>query len=163
MIGMLALVTYTIALCPKLLAIIIFQLVHPINHHVLLVFLANLIFVAVEHTSNAPFQIIHSNVWGLFPILSFHGYRYFVVFIDDFTRCSWIYFLKNKSDDYFIFLNFESYVHRQFNSKILAFHLDRRGEFQKLHSYFNKNRIIHRISCPYMHEKMAFRKGKLDI
>ena len=113
---------------------------------------AKLPFAAVEHTSNAPFQIIHSDVWGPSPILSFHGYRYFIVFIDDFTRFSWIYFLKNKSDVYSTFLNFESYVHRQFNSKILAFHSDWGGEFQKLHSYFNKNGIIHRISCPYTHE-----------
>ena len=71
------------------------------------------------------------------------------------------FFLKNKSDVYSIFLNFESYVHRQFNSKILAFHLDRRGEFQKLHSYFYKNRIIHRISYPHTHEQNGLSERKI--
>ena len=67
---------------------------------------AKLPFAAVEHTSNAPFQIIHSNVWGPSPLLSFHGYRYFVIFIDDFTRFLWIYFLKNKSEVFYVFLEF---------------------------------------------------------
>ena len=153
MIGMLALVTQTIALCPKLLTIIIFQLVHksPCSFCILGKF-AKLPFATVEHTSNAPFQIIHSDIWGPSSILFFHGYRYFVVFIDDFTRFSWIYFLKNKSDVYDIFLNFKALIETQFSTKIKAFHSDWGSEYQKLNKYFQSNGIIHQIACPYTHE-----------
>ena len=39
--------------------------------------------------------------------------------------------------------------------------MDWGGEFQKLHSYFNKNGIIHRISCPYTHEQNGLSERKI--
>ena len=44
------------------------------------------------------FSLIHSNVWGPSPVVGGNGFRYFVLFIDDCTRMTWVYFLKNKSD-----------------------------------------------------------------
>ena len=123
--------------------------------------LAKLPFASVEHTTDAPFQIVHSDVWGPSPVTSYHGFRYFVLFIDDFTRFTWIYFLQNKSDVYSTFLAFESLVHRQFNSKIKAFHSDWGGEFQKLHKYFNQHGIVHRIACPYTHEQNGLSERKI--
>ena len=39
------------------------------------------------------FELIHSDVWGPFSI-SIDGFKYFVTFIDDFSRVTWIYLLK---------------------------------------------------------------------
>ena len=41
-------------------------------------------------------EIIHSDVCGPMSSSSLSGYAYFVSFIDDFSRKTWIYFLKNK-------------------------------------------------------------------
>ena len=46
--------------------------------------LAKLPFASVEHTSDAPFKIVHSDVWGPSPVTSYHGFQYFILFIDDF-------------------------------------------------------------------------------
>ena len=48
--------------------------------------------------ANFPFILIHSDVWGPAPETGMHGFSYYVSFIDDCTRMSWIYFLKHKSE-----------------------------------------------------------------
>ena len=123
--------------------------------------LAKLPFASVEHTTTAPFQIIHSDVWGPAPILSHLGFSYFVLFVDDFTRFTWIYFLKNKSQVFHMFQEFQSLVSRQFNSQIKSFHSDWGGEYQKLNSYFKKQGIVHRIACPYTHEQNGISERKI--
>jgi transposase InsO family protein len=52
-----------------------------------------------EATFNATkiLQLVHSDVCGPFRTTSLGGARYFVTFIDDFSRKTWIYFLAHKS------------------------------------------------------------------
>lgn len=54
---------------------------------------AKLPFASVEHSTKAPFEIIHSDVWGPSPILSNLGFKYFMHFVDDFNHFTWIFFL----------------------------------------------------------------------
>lgn len=37
------------------------------------------------------FDVIHSDVWGITPIISHVHYKYFVTFIDDYSRFTWLY------------------------------------------------------------------------
>ena len=48
-------------------------------------------------------DLIHSDVWGPSPISTPGGSRYFVIFVDDFSRYTWIYLFKNR-------LNFIKYI-----------------------------------------------------
>ena len=43
-------------------------------------------------------QCVHSDVCGLMPTASIGGKRYFVTFIDDYTRCCRVYFIRSKSE-----------------------------------------------------------------
>ncbi|XP_070035652.1 uncharacterized protein [Nicotiana tomentosiformis] len=56
------------------------------------------------------------DVWGTSPILSFDKARYYVVFVDHFTKYSWLFTLKIKSDITVIFDNFKNQVERYFNT-----------------------------------------------
>ena len=47
---------------------------------------------SASHASQC-FDIIHSDVWGIAPIVSYAHYKYFVTFIDDFSCFTWVYFL----------------------------------------------------------------------
>jgi hypothetical protein len=44
------------------------------------------------------FEIVHSDVWGPFSF-SLDDFKYFVTFIDDFSRVTWVYLLKSKCED----------------------------------------------------------------
>jgi hypothetical protein len=43
-------------------------------------------------------ELVHTDLWGPSPVASLGGSRYYVTFIDDFSRKVWVYFLKNKSN-----------------------------------------------------------------
>ena len=54
-------------------------------------------FPQKEHKSTEPLDLVHSDVWGPMSVHSFSGYSCCITFIDDFSRKTWIYFLKAKS------------------------------------------------------------------
>ena len=53
-----------------------------------------------EHKAKAVLDYVHPDVWGPSPFPSLGGARYFVSFIDDFSRKVWAYFLKSKSKNF---------------------------------------------------------------
>ena len=61
-----------------------------------------------KNQSSGPLELIHSNLWGPSSFISHLGHKYYVIFVNDFTRYTWLYPLKFKSD----VLNF-----RKFSSK----------------------------------------------
>jgi GAG-pre-integrase domain len=45
-------------------------------------------------TSSSPLDFVHSNIWGPSPIISSQGYKYYIIFVDDYSHFIWIYFFK---------------------------------------------------------------------
>jgi len=91
-------------------------------------------------------------VWGPAP-QSVGRYQYYVSFIDDFSKFTWIYLLRNRSEVFQVFLNFQQHVERLFNRKIITMQTDWGGEYQKLNSFFQKIGIVHHVSCPHAHQQ----------
>jgi histone deacetylase 1/2 len=86
-------------------------------------------------------------MWGTTPD-SVGRKKYYVSFVDDYSRFVCIYLLKHKSEVFQIH-DFQQIVERQFSRKILAPQIDWGGEYKKLH-YFSKGIcIIHLVSCPH--------------
>ena len=56
--------------------------------------------------STSPFSLIDSDVWGPAPTFATYNYSYYVLFVDDCTRMSWVYFLKYKSKVFSVFVIF---------------------------------------------------------
>ena len=65
-------------------------------------------FPSSESKSKGILEIIHSNVCGQMSSISLSGYVYYVSFIDDFSRKTWIYFLKNKDEVFNKFKEFKA-------------------------------------------------------
>ena len=51
-----------------------------------------------KHTSSSPLDYIHSDLWGPASVNTIGGGRYYMTFIDDYLRKTWIYILKEKSE-----------------------------------------------------------------
>ena len=73
------------------------------------------------------FEIVHSNVWGASPVISHGQYRYFVTFIDDYSRVTWIYFLHSKANVFSVFQKFIALVETQFSTCIKILRSDSGG------------------------------------
>ena len=51
----------------------------------------------VNKRVGAPFELVHLDVWGPCPVLFPTGFRFFVTFVDDYSRTTWLYLMKNCS------------------------------------------------------------------
>ncbi|KAK3040178.1 hypothetical protein RJ639_028428 [Escallonia herrerae] len=70
-------------------------------------------FKAASHTSKGVLDYVHSDVWGPIRHISNGGARYFVTFIDDFSRKVWVYFMKHKSEVFKVFKQWKARVENQ--------------------------------------------------
>ena len=86
-------------------------------------------FNSSESISIDIFDFIHSDVWGPFPVSSIGGFRYFVVFVDDYSRYSWIFHMKHRSELLQVYSNFAKMVETQFSKRIKIFRFDNALEY----------------------------------
>jgi Reverse transcriptase (RNA-dependent DNA polymerase)/Integrase core domain len=86
---------------------------------------------------------------GPSPVNSSVGNKWFVLFIDNCTRMTWLYVLKTKDEVASVFKSFFNMVQNQFNWSIKFLRSDNGGEFvnKTLRDFFHSNGIIHETSC----------------
>ncbi|KAM1900185.1 hypothetical protein ACFX14_029161 [Malus domestica] len=111
--------------------------------------------------SSFPLQLVHSDVWTS-PTVSINGFKYYVVFIDDFSRYSWLYPLKFKSDVFSTFVAFKKLVENMFNTTIKSFQTDGGGEYlsNNFKAFLTHHGIHHRLSCPHHPEQNGISERK---
>lgn len=99
--------------------------------------------------SNAPLELIHSDLMGPTRTPSYSGNSFMLIFIDDFSRYTWVYFLKNKSQVFSIFKEFKELVEGELDSKIKRLRTDNGGEFIKdeFLSFCRQHGIRRDFSC----------------
>ena len=98
-----------------------------------------------------PFDLVHSDIWGPAPITTVHGYRYYVLFIDDYSRFTWIYFLKHRSELSRTYIEFANMIRTQFSSPIKILRTDNALEYKDsiLLSFLSQQGTIVQRSCPH--------------
>jgi len=99
-----------------------------------------------------PLELVFSDVWGAAPE-SVGRKKYYVSFIDNFSKFTWIYLLRFKSEVFQKFQEFQTLVERLFDRKIISVQTDWGGEYRSLHSFFTKLGIDHHVSCPHAHQQ----------
>ena len=112
-----------------------------------------------SHVIKFPLEIIYSDVWGPAQT-SVSGHRFYVSFVDAYSCFTWLYLLKHKSDVYDMFLQFQTHVERLLNRKIIHVQTDWGGEYEKLHPFFHKLGVSHRVSCPHTHQQNGIAERK---
>ena len=81
---------------------------------------------STTHSSH-PFDLVHSDVWGPSPFVSKGGHKHYVIFVDDHSRHTWVYFMKHRSELFSIYKAFVHMVHTQFSSDVRVFRSDSGG------------------------------------
>ncbi|CAL2263011.1 unnamed protein product [Prunus armeniaca] len=88
-------------------------------------------------------EIIHTDICGPFLVETLEGHRYFITFIDDFSRFCYLYLIQTKSSAFEVFKIFKTEVENQLELKIKVLRSDRGGEYYGnclIHKPWNSSR-----------------------
>jgi histone deacetylase 1/2 len=106
-----------------------------------------------QTTYSQPLELVFSDLWGPAPSTSSSGYNYYITFIDAYSRYTWIYLIKSKSEALTIFKQFKHMAELQLGHSLKALQSDWGGEFRRFTKYLNELGIIHRLICPHTHHQ----------
>jgi len=79
--------------------------------------------------AKACFEQIHSDLKS-FPVLSYHKYKYFIVFFDDYTSFAWITLLQDKASAITALKQWLTLIKNQFNTTIKEWMSNAGGEYK---------------------------------
>ncbi|CAJ2667154.1 unnamed protein product [Trifolium pratense] len=109
-------------------------------------------------------NVVYTDVCGPFDTLSLGGNKYFVSFIDEFSRMMWIHLMKSKDEVLQNFKSFKLLVEKQSEKKIKILRSDGGGEYtsNEFKTFCSENGIQHEIIAPYtpQHNGMAERRNR---
>lgn len=103
----------------------------------------------VNKRASVPFELVHYDIWGHCPTLSKPGFKYFVTFVDDYSRVTWLYLMKSRSELFSLFCAFCAEIKTQFNVSIRTLRSDNAKEYTPalFQSYMIQNGMLHETSC----------------
>jgi transposase InsO family protein len=103
----------------------------------------------------APLQFVHSDLCGLVSSPSFSRCKYFLNFIDDFSKCTWVYFLKLNSEVFDKFLAYKALVEKQSGHQLQRLRTNNGGEYvnNNFTSYYTTQGIQMQHIVPYTPQK----------
>lgn len=109
--------------------------------------------------STRPLEYIFTDVWSS-PITSCDNYKYYLILVDHYTRYTWLYPLKTKSQVRDTFIPFKELVENRFNTRIGTLYSDNGGEFLALKSFLSSAGISHYTSPPHTPEHNGISERK---
>jgi len=96
-------------------------------------------------------ELVHSDMFGPVKVPSLGKFVYYVSFIDDFSRNTWIYFLKKKYEVFDRFKEFKGLMENKIEKKIKVLRTDNGGEFcnKEFEELCKKCGIARQKTTPY--------------
>jgi 5'-3' exoribonuclease 2 len=86
-------------------------------------------FSTSNHKSRGILDYVHTDVWGPAKVASKGGSRYFVSFVDDYSRYAWVYFLKHKNEVFETFKQWRAMVENRTSRKLKTLRSDNGTEY----------------------------------
>ncbi|WJX12965.1 hypothetical protein P8452_03412 [Trifolium repens] len=105
----------------------------------------------LEHqVTSRTLELLHMDLMGPMQVESLGGKRYAFVVVDDFSRFTWVNFIRDKSDTFDIFKTLSTQVQREKNCGIVRIRSDHGREFEneKFSEYCASEGIKHEFSSP---------------
>lgn len=102
-----------------------------------------------EIKTTKVFQLLHIDIWGPYKHTTHNGRSIFLTIVDDYSRATWTYLMKYKSDCVPTLHAFLTYVHSQFDSSVKIIRSDNAKELCEgnILKLYNDHGIIHQTSC----------------
>ncbi|KAL8093557.1 hypothetical protein AgCh_035440 [Apium graveolens] len=100
-------------------------------------------------STSVPLQLLHLDLFGLERYVSLGGKNYAFVIVDDYSRFTWVLFLRTKDEAFVEFKDLITNLETKYSFKLKTIHSDHGGEFEKDFITFCKSRgITHEFSAP---------------
>ena len=105
----------------------------------------------LEHqVTSKVLELLHMDLMGPMQVESIDGKMYVLVVVDDFSRFTWMNFIREKSDTFDVFKDMGTQLQREKNCGIVRIRSDHGTEFKnaKFDEYCLGERIKHEFSSP---------------
>lgn len=101
--------------------------------------------------SKEVLNLVHADLCGPMETKSLGMAKYFLLFVDDYSRMAHVYFLKSKDETFTYFKQYKNLVENQKSTKIKILRTDNGGEFCSavMENYMKQCGIIHQKTNPY--------------
>ena len=100
--------------------------------------------------SDTLLGLVHSDVCGKMDTESLSGAQYFLTFIDDKSRYTWVYILKRKDEVFSRFCEWKAMVEKSTGEKVMVLRTDNGGEYTSTEfiTYLKNEGIRHELTVP---------------
>ena len=114
--------------------------------------------------ASKPLGLVHADICGLMQSLSLNKNECFIIFMDDFSRRTYLYFIKEKSHAFVIFQQFKALLEKQSGYCLKTLCTDRRGEFtsNKFDSCCKMNGIQRKLTTSYTPQQNGIAECKIE-
>ena len=108
-------------------------------------------FPKSETKTKGTLELIHYDVCVTIPSISLSGYEYYAIFIDYYSRKTWIYFVMNKSEVFGKFKEFIALIKNQSEKRIKALRSNNGGGYnsKEFEAFCKEAGIKRELTTPY--------------
>jgi transposase InsO family protein len=105
-------------------------------------------FKLKEYSTTRPLEIVHTDLVGPTTTKGLKCEKYFMLLVDDYTRMTAVFFLRNKLEAFENFKVYKELVQSEMDSKIKCLRYDNGGEFtsKEFMDYYRKHGIKSKLS-----------------
>jgi hypothetical protein len=116
----------------------------------------------IEFRETKLLGLIHSDLGDLKSTMTRGGKKFYITFIDDLSRYSYVYLLRSKDEAEEKFKIYKAEVENKLNVKIKRLRTDRGGEYDSnsLSEFCEQNGIVHEVTPPYSPESNGIAERK---
>jgi len=101
-------------------------------------------------STSRPLELLHIDLFGPVSTASIYGSKYGLIIVDDYSKWTWVKFLRIKDDSYDVFSNFCTQIQSEKEMNILKVRSDHGGEFENepFKMFCEKYGIVHEFLSP---------------